>query len=41
VQTLIIGTVAVLVISFGLAFGLAGKETAAEILADLRKRLKS
>ncbi len=40
VQTLFTGLVAVLVISIGIAFGLGGKEVAAEILEDLRKKLK-
>lgn len=38
--TLFSGFVAVLVISLGLAFGLGGKETASEILQDLKKKLK-
>jgi hypothetical protein len=37
---LVYGTVAFLVISFGLAFGLGGKEVAAEILQDLKRRLR-
>lgn len=39
-ETLFTGIVAMLVISFGLAFGLGGKEVAAEILQDLKKKLK-
>lgn len=39
-ETLFVGIVAMLVISFGLAFGLGGREVAAEILHDLRKKLK-
>jgi hypothetical protein len=34
------GFVAMLVISLGLAFGLGGKDVAAEILQDLKKKLK-
>ncbi|MEK7519243.1 MAG: hypothetical protein AAB565_00430 [Patescibacteria group bacterium] len=40
VETLFTGLVAILVISFGLAFGLGGKDTAAAFLGDLRKRIK-
>jgi len=39
-SALVYGVVALLVISFGLAFGLGGKEVAAEILQNLRKKLK-
>ena len=39
-ETLFTGLVAVLVISFGLAFGLGGKEVAADILQDLRRKLR-
>ena len=39
-KTLLFGIVAMLAISFGLAFGLGGKEVAAEILQDLKKKLK-
>jgi hypothetical protein len=39
-ETLFTGFVAMLVISLGIAFGLGGKEVAAEILQDLRKKLK-
>jgi len=39
-ETLFTGFVAMLVISLGISFGLGGKEVAAEILQDLRKRLK-
>ncbi len=40
IQTLFTGIIAVLVISFGLAFGLGGKEVARDILEDLRNRLR-
>jgi len=39
-MTLFTGFVAFLVIAGGLAFGLGGKDTAADILEDLRKKLK-
>ena len=39
-ETLFTGLVAILVISFGIAFGLGGKDVAAEFLQDLRKKLK-
>jgi len=39
-ETLFTGLVAMLVISFGIAFGLGGKDVAAEILQDLRRKLK-
>lgn len=39
-ETLFSGLVWMLVISFGLAFGLGGKEVAAEILQDLKRKLK-
>jgi len=39
-ETLFTGLVAMLVISFGLAFGLGGKDVAAEALQDLKKKLK-
>jgi small-conductance mechanosensitive channel len=39
-ETLFTGLVAMLVISLGIAFGLGGKEVAAEILQDLRRKLK-
>ncbi len=39
-ETLFVGIVAMLVISFGLAFGLGGREVAAEILQALRRKLK-
>lgn len=39
-ETLFTGIVAMLVISFGLAFGLGGKEVAGEFLQDLKKKLK-
>ncbi|OGZ24718.1 MAG: hypothetical protein A2896_02455 [Candidatus Nealsonbacteria bacterium RIFCSPLOWO2_01_FULL_43_32] len=40
VQTLFTGLVAVIVISAGLAFGLGGKEIAADVLKDLYRKLK-
>jgi len=40
ITTLFTGLVALIVISAGIAFGLGGKDTAAEILADLRKKLR-
>lgn len=40
IATLFTGLVAMLAIAGGLAFGLGGKDTAAEILEDLRKNLK-
>jgi len=40
VHTLFTGIVALFVISFGLAFGLGGKEIAAEILKELREKLR-
>lgn len=39
-ETLFTGLVGMLVIAFGLAFGLGGKETAAEILESLKRKLK-
>lgn len=39
-QTIVTGLVAFFVIAGGLAFGLGGKEVAAEILQDLKRRLK-
>jgi hypothetical protein len=39
-ETLFTGLVAVLVIAFGIAFGLGGKEVAAEILEDLKRKLR-
>ena len=39
-QTLFTGFVALLVIAGGIAFGLGGKEVAAELLGDLKKKLK-
>ncbi len=39
-ETLFTGLVAMLVLSLGLAFGLGGKDVAAEILQDLKKKLK-
>ncbi len=40
VQTIITGFIAMLVISAGIAFGLGGKDVAAEILQDLKRKLK-
>lgn len=40
VETLLTGLVGVIVISVGIAFGLGGKEAAADIIEDFRKRLK-
>lgn len=39
-ETLFTGLVGVLVISLGLAFGLGGKDVAAEILQDMKRKLK-
>jgi len=39
-ETLFQGLVAILVISLGIAFGLGGKEVAAEVLQDLKRKLK-
>ena len=39
-ETLFTGFVAMLVIALGISFGLGGKEVAAEILRDLRNKLK-
>lgn len=39
-ETLFQGLVAMLVISLGIAFGLGGKEVAAEMLQDLKRKLK-
>jgi len=39
-ETLFTGFVAMLVISLGIAFGLGGKDVAAEILQDLKKKLR-
>jgi len=39
-ETLFTGLVAMLVISMGIAFGLGGKDVAAEILQDLKRKLK-
>jgi len=39
-ETVFQGLIAMLVISLGIAFGLGGKEVAAEILQDLRRKLK-
>ncbi len=39
-ETLFQGLVAMLVISLGIAFGLGGKEVAAEVLQDLKRKLK-
>ncbi|MDD2731727.1 MAG: hypothetical protein PHI53_00855 [Candidatus Pacebacteria bacterium] len=40
IQTLLQGIVGLLVVSFGLAFGLGGKDVAAEILGNLKKKLQ-
>lgn len=40
VQTLFAGLVALFVISFGLAFGLGGKDVAAELLQDWKRKLR-
>ena len=39
-ETLFTGIVAMLVLAIGISFGLGGKDVAAEILQDLRKKLK-
>ena len=39
-ETLFTGIIAMLVISFGLSFGLGGQQIAAEILRDLKEKLK-
>ena len=39
-QTVLTGVVALIVIAGGLAFGLGGKDMAAEVLADLKRKLK-
>ena len=39
-QTLLTGIVALFVIAGGLAFGLGGKDIAAELLSDLKRKLK-
>lgn len=39
-ETLFTGLVAMLVIALGISFGLGGKEVAAEILQDLKRKLK-
>lgn len=39
-QTIVTGLVALIVIAGGLAFGLGGKDMAAELLADLKRKLK-
>ncbi len=39
-QTVLTGVVALVVIAGGLAFGLGGKDMAAEILSDLKRKLK-
>ena len=39
-ETLFTGLVAMLVISLGIAFGLGGKDVAAEILQDVKRKLK-
>lgn len=39
-ETLFTGLVAMLVLAFGISFGLGGKEVAGEILQDLKRKLK-
>ncbi len=39
-QAIVYGTVALFVISFGIAFGLGGKDVAAEILKDIKEKLR-
>lgn len=39
-SAIVYGVIAFLVISLGLSFGLGGKDTAAEILADVKRKLK-
>lgn len=39
IQTLLTGVIALIVVAGGLAFGLGGKDIAAEMLRDLRKKL--
>lgn len=39
-ETLFTGIIAMLVIAFGLAFGLGGKDVAADILKDLKKKIE-
>ncbi|MCX6224765.1 MAG: hypothetical protein NTV01_08465 [Bacteroidia bacterium] len=39
-ETLFTGLVAILVLSFGLSFGLGGKEVAAELLRDFKKKME-
>ena len=39
-ETLFTGLVAMLVLAFGLSFGLGGKEVAGELLQDLKRKLK-
>ncbi len=39
-ETLFQGLVAVLVLGFGLSFGLGGKEVAADVLQDFKRKLK-
>ena len=40
IETLFTGVIGIIVISVGLAFGLGGKEAAADIIENFRKRLK-
>jgi len=40
IQTIITGVIALVVIAGGIAFGLGGKEVAAELLQDLRRKLR-
>jgi len=39
IQTLVVGVVAMLVLSFGLAFGLGGRDAAAQIIEDLKRKI--
>jgi hypothetical protein len=39
-ETLFTGLVAMLVLALGISFGLGGKEVAAELLQDLKRKLK-
>jgi len=40
IQTIITGVIALIVIAGGIAFGLGGKEVAAELLQDLRRKIR-
>ena len=39
-ETLFTGIIGMLVIAFGISFGLGGKEVAGEVLQDLKKKFK-